>query len=81
MSSRKQYMQNLQNKVNHMNNINPSTYDFSSAGHRSTYYNDNAYENNIGTGRTNQPYDYTSSSQRGSNQASNISSSNAFMRR
>ena len=54
MSSRKQYMQNLQNKVNHMNNINPSTYDFSSAGHRSTYYNDNAYENNIGTGRTNE---------------------------
>jgi hypothetical protein len=81
MSSRKQYKQSLQNKVDYANNINPSTYDFSNSGYRSTFYNDNSTENNIGTGRPNYSYDYTSSSQRASNQNSNISSSNTYMRR
>lgn len=52
MSARNQYMKNLQDKVNNVNNLSYVTANYNS------YYNINSTENHIGTGRANKPSDY-----------------------
>ena len=71
----KQYMQDLQNKVDYVNNINASNFDFSNSGYRNTFYNNQ--ENGLIGNRPNKSSDYTSFEQRISNSMSNISS-NAY---
>ena len=77
--SHQQYMNHLQNKINYINQINPSTYDFSNPGYQNTFYN--SQENGLVGNRPNLPSDYTSASTRQSNQTNYINSSNAYMRR
>lgn len=77
--SHKQYMDHLQKKINFMNKINPSTFDFSNPGYRNTFYNDQ--ENELVGNRPNKPSDYTSSTTRKYNQSNYVKSSNAYMKK
>ena len=77
--SHQQYMNHLQNKIDYMNNINPSTYNFNSSGYQNTFYN--SQENGLVGNRLNLPGDYTTASTRAQNQTNYINSSNSYMRR
>jgi len=77
MSLHKEYMKNLQNKIDHMNNINPKTYDFSNRGCRETFYN-SSEDNKVGN-KPNISIDYKSFTIREQYQKNTIKKSNNFL--
>ncbi len=81
MSYHKQYMDNLNKKVNFINQLENSkhknTFDYNNAGFRNTFYNNQ--ENSLVGSRPNKPSDYTTQTQRITNSKNNISNSNQYI--
>lgn len=80
-SYHQEYMQNLQNKINFLNQLekskSKSTFDYNNTGYRNTFYNDQ--ENGKISSRPNKPSDYTTQAQRIENSRQIINTSNQYI--